>query len=144
LSEGLVHKGVVKPPPYAIALHCTLAHLAADHHPQAKLSLKLAWGFAKQLRCCFGNTKLEQALLKALSALIEVLKNSSAAQTMLLRQNHSSVKLLDQTARRARPRLRRVRITRRPVWVRMRTRKPETRLRLRLVPPRVRLVIELL
>ena len=46
-----------------------------------------------------------------------------------------------QAARRARPRLRRVRITRRPVWERIRTRKPETRLRLRLVPPRVRLVI---
>ena len=48
---------------------------------------------------------------------------------------------LDQAARRERPRLRRVRITRRPVWERMRTRKPETRLRLRLVPPRVRFVI---
>ena len=49
--------------------------------------------------------------------------------------------LVDQTARRDRPRLRRVRITRRPVWERMRTRKPETRFRLRLVPPRVRFVI---
>ena len=48
---------------------------------------------------------------------------------------------VDQTARRERPRLRRVRITRRPVWDRMRTRKPETRFRLRLVPPRVRFVI---
>ena len=40
-----------------------------------------------------------------------------------------------------RPRLRRVRITRRPVCERIRTRKPETRLRFLLVPPRVRLVI---
>ena len=47
----------------------------------------------------------------------------------------------DQTARRLRPRLRRVRITRRPVCERMRTRNPETRLRLRLVPPRVRFVM---
>ncbi|AII47109.1 hypothetical protein KR49_11975 [Synechococcus sp. KORDI-49] len=46
-----------------------------------------------------------------------------------------------QTASRERPRFLRVRITRRPVWERMRTRKPDTRLRLRLVPPRVRLVI---
>ena len=47
----------------------------------------------------------------------------------------------DQTARRARPRLRRERMTRRPVWLRIRTRKPDTRLRLRLVPSRVRLVM---
>ena len=50
-------------------------------------------------------------------------------------------RLVDQTARRDRPRLRRVRITRRPVWERMRTLKPETRFRLRLVPPRVRFVM---
>ena len=43
---------------------------------------------------------------------------------------------------RARPRLRRVRITRRPVWERIRTRKPETRFLLRFVPPRVRLVMD--
>ena len=49
-----------------------------------------------------------------------------------------------QTASLIRPRLRLVRITRRPVWERMRTLKPETRLRLRLVPPRVRLVILML
>jgi hypothetical protein len=49
----------------------------------------------------------------------------------------------DQTARRARPRRRRARIKRRPVWVRMRTRKPETRLRLRLVPSNVRFVMVL-
>ena len=47
----------------------------------------------------------------------------------------------NQAASRERPRLRRVRITRRPVWERMRTRKPDTRLRLRLVPPSVRFVI---
>ena len=46
-----------------------------------------------------------------------------------------------QTERRDLPRLRRLRITRRPVWVRILTLKPETRLRLRLVPPRVRFVI---
>lgn len=46
-----------------------------------------------------------------------------------------------QTANRARPRRRRARTTRRPVWVRMRTLKPETRLRLRLVPSKVRLVM---
>jgi len=45
------------------------------------------------------------------------------------------------TANRVRPRLRRVRITRRPVWDRMRTRNPETRFLLRLVPPNVRFVI---
>ena len=45
------------------------------------------------------------------------------------------------TANRVRPRLRRVRITRRPVWDRMRTRNPDTRFLLRLVPPKVRLVI---
>ena len=48
---------------------------------------------------------------------------------------------MNQTDRRERPRLRRLRITRRPVCVRMRTLKPETRLRLRLVPPRVRFVM---
>ena len=48
---------------------------------------------------------------------------------------------VDQTARRERPRLRRVRITRLPVWERMRTLKPETRFRWRLVPPRVRFVM---
>ena len=46
-----------------------------------------------------------------------------------------------QTASLIRPRLRLVRMTRRPVWERMRTLKPETRFRLRLVPPRVRFVI---
>lgn len=49
-----------------------------------------------------------------------------------------------QTASRARPRLRRLRMTRRPVWRRMRTRKPLTRLRLRLVPSSVRLVMVVL
>ncbi len=49
-----------------------------------------------------------------------------------------------QTERRDLPRLRRLRITRRPVWVRILTLKPETRLRLRLVPPRVRFVMEFL
>ena len=38
--------------------------------------------------------------------------------------------------------MRRVRITRRPVWERIRTRKPETRFLLRFVPPRVRLVMD--
>ena len=47
----------------------------------------------------------------------------------------------NQADRRERPRLRRLRMTRRPVCVRMRTLKPETRLRLRLVPPRVRFVM---
>lgn len=46
-----------------------------------------------------------------------------------------------QTASRTRPRLRRLRITRRPVWDLMRTRNPLTRLRLRLVPSSVRLVM---
>lgn len=49
-----------------------------------------------------------------------------------------------QTASRARPRLRRLRMTRRPVWHLMRTRNPLTRLRLRLVPSSVRLVMVLL
>jgi hypothetical protein len=38
--------------------------------------------------------------------------------------------------------LRRARITRRPVWDLMRARKPDVLLRLRLVPPKVRLVME--
>lgn len=42
----------------------------------------------------------------------------------------------------ARPLLRLARITRRPVWDLIRARKPEVLLRLRLVPPKVRLVIE--
>lgn len=46
-----------------------------------------------------------------------------------------------QTASWARPRLRRLRMTRRPVWDLMRTLKPLTRLRLRLVPSSVRLVM---
>lgn len=46
-----------------------------------------------------------------------------------------------QTASWTRPRLRRLRMTRRPVWLRMRTRNPLIRLRLRLVPSSVRLVM---
>lgn len=45
------------------------------------------------------------------------------------------------TASRARPLLRRALMTRCPVLVRIRTRKPEVLLRLRLVPSRVRLVM---
>ncbi len=48
------------------------------------------------------------------------------------------------TVRRARPLRRRALITRRPVAVLMRARKPDVRLRLRLVPSRVRFVIGLL
>ncbi len=47
------------------------------------------------------------------------------------------------TAKRARPLRRRARTTRRPVWVRIRTLKPETRLRFRLVPSSVLLVMGL-
>jgi hypothetical protein len=42
----------------------------------------------------------------------------------------------------ARPLLRLARITRRPVWDLIRARKPEVLLLLRLVPPKVRLVME--
>ena len=47
----------------------------------------------------------------------------------------------DYTARRARPRRRLDRITRRPVAVRILARKPEVRFCLRFVPPNVLLVI---
>ena len=84
---------------------------------------------------------------------IDVIKKILAPEAVPLRENHlnsptenlnlKAYTQVDQTAKRARPRLRRVRIRRLPVWVRMRTRKPDTRLRLRLVPSRVRLVMGL-
>jgi len=57
---------------------------------------------------------------------------------MNLRQRHDRYT----AASLARPLLRLARITRRPVWDLIRARKPEVLLRLRLVPPKVRLVME--
>jgi len=57
---------------------------------------------------------------------------------MYLRQRHDRYT----AANLARPLLRLARITRRPVWDLIRARKPEVLLRLRLVPPKVRLVME--
>ena len=75
----------------------------------------------------------------ALAETVQTVDGPMAPQPMALRQGHGAAGA--QTANRARPRRRRARISRRPVWVRIRTRKPETRLRLRLVPSNVRLVM---
>ena len=91
--------------------------------------------------------------MKALTSAMQMVETAVTPQAHGRRKHHQpwfkcALKRLsdaDQTqaAKRDRPRLRRVRITRRPVCERMRTRKPETRLRFRLVPPKVRLVMDL-
>lgn len=72
---------------------------------------------------------------------VEMVKNRGSTEAMVPRKYHGKRTQIPQTASCDRPRLRRLRMTRRPVWLRMRTRNPLTRLRLRLVPSSVRLVI---
>lgn len=71
--------------------------------------------------------------------IINLVKVPPISESMNSGQPHS----LPYTANRARPLARRALITRCPFLVRIRTRNPETRLRLRLVPCSVRCVIAL-
>jgi hypothetical protein len=132
----------------AVAADRTLVNLAADHDPAAPGTGGWATGRGRgrcrprqrlrphQARIVRHPTQHHGTAMQALAASVEGIKNALPLQPMALRQSQGA-----QTARRARPRRRRDLITRRPVWLRMRTRKPETRLRFRLVPSRVRLVI---
>jgi hypothetical protein len=70
--------------------------------------------------------------------LVNLAKVLSSSESMRLRQSHDRYT----AANLARPLLRLARITRRPVCDRIRARKPEVLLLLRLVPPKVRLVIK--
>jgi hypothetical protein len=81
----LTQKSFVQQAPQAIALDRSLAHLAADHHAKTQLAIKSLWRFPQQVGCCISNTKLQQPLLKALPALVEVIKNTTASQAMPLR-----------------------------------------------------------
>jgi hypothetical protein len=80
-----MQKSVVQPASQAIALDRPFAHLAADHHAKPQFALELYRLFPQQLGGCISNPKLQQALLKALPALVEVIKNTTAAQAMPLR-----------------------------------------------------------
>jgi hypothetical protein len=81
----LTQKGFVQQAPQAIALNRSLAHLAADHHAKTQLAFKSLGRFPQQIGGCISNPKQQQALLKALPALVDVIKNTTAAQAMPLR-----------------------------------------------------------
>jgi len=139
---GLSQQMGVKQAPQTIASYGAFAHLAAHHHRAAPGAwAAVAVGRGKEFGLSLEQAQHHHLSVEATPLAVEPIEGSLPPQPMPLWQRHRPCPA--QTARRARPRRRRVRITRRPVWLRIRTRKPDTRLRLRLVPSRVRFVMTL-
>jgi hypothetical protein len=123
----------------AVPHHGTPAHLAAHNDTAApRRRGRGAVGRGEQRNGCRKHPKHKMGAVQTATPAVQSLEHPHPPQPMALGQGHTAV---DQTASRARPRRRRARTTRRPVWVRMRTRNPDTRLGLRLVPSNVRLVM---
>ena len=137
---GLSQQMGVKQAPKTVASYGAFAHLAAYHHGAAPGAWDaVAVGRGKEFGLGLEQAQHHQLAVEATPLAIEPIEGVFPPQPMPLWQGHRPCRA--QTARRERPRRRRVRITRRPVWLRIRTRKPDTRLRLRLVPSRVRFVM---
>lgn len=123
----------------AVPNHGAPADLAAHHDTAAPGRRGSgAVGRGEQLDALRKNPQHKVGAVQTATSAVQSLEHPHPPQPVALGQGHTAV---DQTASRARPRRRRARTTRRPVWVRMRTRNPDTRLRLRLVPSNVRLVM---